>query len=270
MALAKRGEVCELYVGGAGVAKGYRNRESLNKERFLPDPFRGDGNRMYQTGDLVVFGEKPGDPITYVGRIDTQVKIRGKRLELDEIKSFICLSEDVKDAQVAVKKYQGKDQLVAYIVWKKTSHNEEDAIESFHNLDFMRELKSPNRHTMPVGGHSRQASESKRKFSLFQMRRRTLAFGLKNNEDENENSLNPSPTLEQKLMMLSGEKSSTMCSRRRQSQRLTFNTVVDKQAVVTPISVLEQRMMKELGTLEDYKQPSAVSTKLAVYVFFEQ
>jgi len=78
---------------------------------------------MYQTGDLVIFGKHPGDPIQYVGRIDTQVKIRGKRLELDEIKSFICSSDDVKNSQVLIKSYQRKKQLVAYIVW---NHEDND------------------------------------------------------------------------------------------------------------------------------------------------
>ncbi len=259
MALAKRGEVCELYVGGAGVAKGYRNRECLNKERFLPDPFRGEGNRMYQTGDLVVFGEKPGDPITYVGRIDTQVKIRGKRLELDEIKSFICLSEDVKDAQVAVKKYQGKDQLVAYIIWKKTPHNEEVATKSSRDLDFMIGGKSAKRHSMPVGGHSSLTNQSRRKFSIFSARRQTLTPGLILNALANNVGTNQSTSLEQKLRMSMGEKSTTMFSRRRQSHRFTIDTSVEKQTAVTTISALEQKMMREFETLEDYKQPSAVS-----------
>ena len=73
-ALAKRGEICELYMGGSGCAKGYRNRDDLNQERFLIDPFLDNGGKMYQTGDLVIFPETPGEPITYVGRIDTQVK----------------------------------------------------------------------------------------------------------------------------------------------------------------------------------------------------
>ena len=123
-ALAERGSICELYIGGEGVARGYKNREALTSEKFIPDPFspNGDG-RMYQTGDLVVFGNISGDPIQYVGRIDTQVKIRGKRLELGEIKTFVCASDDVKNSEVLVKNYGRKKQLVAYIVWNQSEND---------------------------------------------------------------------------------------------------------------------------------------------------
>jgi len=129
-ALAQRGTVCELYIGGEAVARGYKNRKDLTTEKFLPDLFSQNGGRIYQTGDLVTFGSSPGDPIQYVGRIDTQVKIRGKRLELDEIKSFVCSSEKVKNAEVLMKDYQNKKQLIAYIVW----YSEEDDISNPSNV----------------------------------------------------------------------------------------------------------------------------------------
>lgn len=118
-ALAHRGTLCELYVGGEGVARGYHKRPDLNSEKFLLDPFSPDKDgRMYQTGDLVIFGDNPGDPIKYNGRIDTQVKIRGKRLELDEVKSSVVKHDHVKDAHVLLRPFKGKNQLIAYIVWE--------------------------------------------------------------------------------------------------------------------------------------------------------
>ena len=131
-----------MYIGGEGVARGYKNREDLTSKKFLPDPFSPDGGRMYQTSDLVTFGSNPGDPIQYVGRIDTQVKIRGKRLELGEIKSFVCSSDDVKNSEVLLKSYQLKKQLVAYIVWNRNENNasqqrdlEEKMMKRFETLE---------------------------------------------------------------------------------------------------------------------------------------
>src|SRR6185437_3895529 len=75
------GAVGEIYIGGAGVARGYLNREELTAERFIPDPFSTkSGARMYKTGDL---GKWRADGvIEYAGRNDFQVKIRGYRIEL--------------------------------------------------------------------------------------------------------------------------------------------------------------------------------------------
>ncbi|MCI0998389.1 AMP-binding protein, partial [Pseudomonas corrugata] len=74
----------EIYIGGAGVARGYLNRDDLTVERFLKDPFSAVPNaRMYKTGDLGRY--LPDGNIEYLGRNDDQVKIRGFRIELGEI-----------------------------------------------------------------------------------------------------------------------------------------------------------------------------------------
>lgn len=103
----------ELYLSGAGVARGYLNKENITKERFLPDPF-AQGQRMYKTGDLVRWNADWD--LEYLGRLDNQVKIRGYRIELGEIESVIAREFDVKEITVAAMKINDELQLCAYVV----------------------------------------------------------------------------------------------------------------------------------------------------------
>jgi amino acid adenylation domain-containing protein len=108
------GGIGELYVGGYGVALGYLNKPDLTAERFIPDPFIGEpGLTMYKTGDLV---RDLGDGVLdYLGRNDTQVKIRGNRIELGEIENLLLSHPKVTDAKVRVKlDGNGDKHLVAY------------------------------------------------------------------------------------------------------------------------------------------------------------
>ncbi|MCI0998381.1 AMP-binding protein, partial [Pseudomonas corrugata] len=89
----------EIYIGGAGVARGYLNRDDLTAERFLKDPFSAVPNaRMYKTGDLGRY--LPDGNIGYLGRNDDQVKIRGFRIELGEIEAKLAQHDAVKEAVV--------------------------------------------------------------------------------------------------------------------------------------------------------------------------
>ncbi len=112
------GEVGELFIGGAGVAAGYVNRPELTAERFLPDPFSTEsGARLYRTGDLV--RQVPDGNLDYVGRIDTQVKVRGFRIELAEIESRLREHPAVKScAVIARRDAAGNTRLLAYAVAK--------------------------------------------------------------------------------------------------------------------------------------------------------
>ncbi|MBZ4422338.1 non-ribosomal peptide synthase/polyketide synthase [Myxococcus sp. RHSTA-1-4] len=104
----------ELYVGGAGVARGYLGRPDLTAERFVPDAFSGEpGARLYRTGDVVRWVEN--GELEYVGRRDGQVKVRGMRLELGEVEAALARHPDVKDAAVVC---EAGGRLVAYVAGK--------------------------------------------------------------------------------------------------------------------------------------------------------
>ena len=106
----------ELYLGGAGLARGYLGRAALTAEKFIPDPFSGQtGARLYRTGDLVSHTDM-GD-LTYLGRLDHQVKVRGYRIELGEVEAVLKSVASVEDCVViTVGEAASSDRkLVAYV-----------------------------------------------------------------------------------------------------------------------------------------------------------
>jgi amino acid adenylation domain-containing protein len=106
----------EVYIGGAGVARGYLNSPAQTAEKFIPHPFsREPGSRLYRTGDLARY--RHDGQIELLGRIDHQVKLRGLRIELAEIEGALNLHEDVREAVVLAREdVPGEKRLVAYVV----------------------------------------------------------------------------------------------------------------------------------------------------------
>ncbi|WP_405139745.1 amino acid adenylation domain-containing protein [Sphaerisporangium sp. NBC_01403] len=100
----------ELFIAGAGVARGYLRRPALTAERFVPDPFGPSGSRLYRTGDRVRW--LADGRISFLGRADGQVKLRGHRVELGEVEAVLATCPGVRRAVAAIH----ADTLVAYVV----------------------------------------------------------------------------------------------------------------------------------------------------------
>jgi amino acid adenylation domain-containing protein len=122
----------ELYLGGRGVARGYRNRPELTAERFVPDPFSGrPRSRLYRTGDRARF--RDDGTVEFLGRLDHQVKIRGYRIELGEIEARLAEHEAVRQVAVVVRGEGIDAGLVAYV-----SFNSGEGFSSSEMREFLR------------------------------------------------------------------------------------------------------------------------------------
>jgi len=121
----------EMYIGGAGLARGYLNLPALTAERFVPNPFSSvPGSRLFRTGDRIAHS---GDGnLEFRGRLDNQTKIRGFRVEPGEIETLLRQSEQVRDAVVVVKSdNEGEKRLLAYVVLKDDSRLSASELRSF-------------------------------------------------------------------------------------------------------------------------------------------
>jgi amino acid adenylation domain-containing protein len=113
------GAAGEMFIGGAGVGRGYLNRPDAMAASFIPDPFaEGPGQLMYRTGDLARY--LPDGNIEFLGRLDDQVKVRGVRIELGEVEAALAKHPDIlQSAVVAAKDDRGNTRLVAHFVAKE-------------------------------------------------------------------------------------------------------------------------------------------------------
>ena len=119
------GEIGELFMAGVGLARGYLGRPDLTRERFFEHPRLG---RVYRTGDLV--RRLPGGDYTYHGRADTQVKIRGHRLELTAVESELCRCDGIIEAACRVQANGAGPELVAFVVTVDGREPERDALRA--------------------------------------------------------------------------------------------------------------------------------------------
>ncbi|WP_342653063.1 non-ribosomal peptide synthase/polyketide synthase [Pseudomonas sp. F3-2] len=106
----------ELYIGGAGLARGYHQRPGLTAERFVASPF-GHGERLYRTGDLARW--RTDGAVDYLGRLDHQIKLRGLRVEIGEIESALLDHPAVSEAVVVARQLSTGMQLVGYLVLER-------------------------------------------------------------------------------------------------------------------------------------------------------
>ncbi len=109
-------EAGEIYLGGPGVARGYLGRPDLTAERFVPDPFAGAGARLYRTGDRARW--RPEGSVDFLGRVDYQVKVRGYRVEIEEVELALMELPQLREAAVVPleEAATGSSRLVACVV----------------------------------------------------------------------------------------------------------------------------------------------------------
>ena len=127
----------ELFIGGEGLARSYLNRPELTAEKFVPDPFSAaPGKRLYRTGDLARY--HPDGKLEFLGRLDTQVKLRGFRVELGEIETVLGQHPNIDQVIVVIRNDQPGDQrLVAYLTAN-------DPLPPFHELRRFAQLYLPD------------------------------------------------------------------------------------------------------------------------------
>src|SRR5579884_283942 len=137
----------ELYVGGAGVGRGYLGEAARTAEAFIPDPFSNEsGARLYKTGDLVRY--RSDGTLEFLGRIDHQVKLRGYRIELGEIEAVLSRHVAIRECAVLVREdTPGNQRLIAYIVPQPGQNLQSDELSGYMK-DILPEYMVPSAFVM--------------------------------------------------------------------------------------------------------------------------
>jgi nonribosomal peptide synthetase DhbF len=115
----------ELYIAGAGLARGYLGRPDLSADRFVADPMGPPGGRMYRAGDLARW--RTDGALDFLGRADHQIKIRGFRIEPTEIESALKRHPRVQDALVVLHERGSQKQLVGYVISRQGAAEQAEA-----------------------------------------------------------------------------------------------------------------------------------------------
>ncbi|WP_457934200.1 amino acid adenylation domain-containing protein [Pseudoalteromonas sp. SCSIO 43210] len=148
--LVPKGTVGEIYVGGAGLARGYLNKPEITQERFIPDPFTAKVDaRLYKSGDLARYLDN--GELEFIGRADEQIKIRGFRIELGEIEHQLAECDGVDSSLVLVKEnHAGEKSLVGYVKLNTPCHVEEESSAIVQQIKSAIALVLPNYMLPPV------------------------------------------------------------------------------------------------------------------------
>ncbi|GGM47309.1 hypothetical protein GCM10011608_35080 [Micromonospora sonchi] len=140
----------ELYVGGAGVTRGYLGQPAGTAERYVPDPWGPPGSRMYRTGDIARWNDDLR--LEFLGRADDQVKVRGFRVELGEVTEHVSRHPRVREAEVLARRdHDGEQRLVAYVVPEPGADDEPAASAHVDEWRQIYEGMYGDRHEVPFG-----------------------------------------------------------------------------------------------------------------------
>lgn len=178
------GVIGELYIGGVGLARGYLNKPGLTAECFLPNPYdKTKGARMYKTGDRVRYLRDGA--IEFLGRVDNQIKLRGFRIELDEVEALLNQNQSVKQCAVALQSsHDNTSSLIAYIVKTKTiqpgEHTyEQESIDQWRNVfntpQYQSYSNTQDHHLNIVGWNSSYTGEAIPQLEMEEWQSNTLS-----------------------------------------------------------------------------------------------